>query len=341
MAQYLYAFNSSGKIVLADSLVGQPQGDTFTCVSCEKEMIARVNGAVQTPHFAHKVNAECSGETYLHKTAKEVFATTYRNCVSRGKPFYISFSAPRVCKRYKKMTGKTCDVGDDPYEYDLTQSYTIVRVEKKDGEFIPDVSLHSKFRPENVIYIEIAVSSFLSEEKKASGKRIIEIPIKEEEDIIQIRNASISEKCASFLGFTPKIGLATDSECKCRKDNYFAFYLFRSGKCFLNNGSLESIRLKLEKIRDALAWKNFLLDKELKQESCGYYCPQTPDKVFIDNLMRARDLKMPFKNCNFCQHHTKSYSRTPGGGRVFCKLLDATCNSNAANNCSHYSQSET
>ena len=201
--------------------------------------------------------------------------------------------------------------------------------------------MHSALSPEKVIYIEIAVSSFLSEEKKASGKRIIEIPIKNDADIEQIRNASISEECASFLGFTPKIGLATDSECKCTKDNYFAFYLFQNGKCFLENGSLESIRIKLERIGDELAWKNFVLDQELKEDSFGHFHTQTPDNVFIDNLNMARELNIDFKNCNFCQHHTKSYSRTPGGGRVLCKWLNIQCNSNEAKSCSHYSESET
>ena len=339
MVRYLYALDSEKEIVSADSLVGALQRGSYTCVSCGRAMIARVNGGLQTPHFGHKAKLECNGETYLHNTAKKVFASTYLDCLSKDKPFMISFSAPRVCNRYKPLTGKTCDVSIDRHKYDLTDYYTELKVEKKHEEFVPDVSLHSSLKPENVVYIEIAVSHFLSEKKKTSGKRIIEITIESEDDIEQIRTANISDEHASFQGFTPKIRLATDSQCECVKDNYFAFYLFHSGKCFLDNGSLESIRIKLEEIGDKIAWKNLVLNQEIKEDSFGFYHPQTPDKVFMENVKIAHDLDLPFKNCNLCRHHEKSYSKTIGGG-IYCKWLNVKCNSNDANSCSHYSQHE-
>lgn len=340
MVRYLYALDSEKEIVSADSLVGALQRGSYTCVSCGRAMIARVNGGLQTPHFGHKAKHKCNGETYLHETAKKVFANTYRNCVSKGEPFHISFLAPRVCERYEELTGKTCDICDERHEHDLTHYFSKVKVEEKDGEFIPDVSLHNPLKPDEVVYIEIAVSHPLSEKKKASGKRIIEIPIENEADIEQIRKASISEKCARFRGFKPAISLATDSQCKCVKFNCFAFYLYHTGECFLANGSLESMRIKLERIGDKIAWKNLVVNQEPKEDSFGYAPPQTADNVFIDSVINARDLKLPFKNCNFCQHHTKSYSKA-GGGLVFCKLLNNQCNSNDANSCPHYSQDET
>jgi len=340
MVRYQYALDSDNQIVSADSLAGRALRGTYTCVSCGEPMVARVNGSVQAPHFGHKPNAECYRETYLHKTAKKVFETTYLNCLSQGKPFHISFLAPRVCERYKNLTRKTCDIGNDRHEHDLTDYFREVKVEKKDGKFIPDVSLHRSCKPDEVVYIEIAVSSFLSEKKKASGKKIIEIPIRTDADIEQIKKASISDKCARFIGFNPVISSVTDSECECIKEKYFAFYLFHTGECSIENSSLEFIRIRLEQFGDELAWKNLVVDQEGKENSFGYRQTQSPDKVFIDNVKIARKQEIPFKNCNFCQYHTKSYSKAEPG-LVFCTLRETQCHSNYANNCLHYSQDET
>jgi hypothetical protein len=117
------------------------------------------------------------------------------------------------------------ELGDEEHEYDLTQFYSELKVEKRDNTFIPDVSLHNKSR-NDLIYIEIAVSHFLSEVKMASEKRIIEIPIRNEDDIEVIRNARLTSSNARFQGFVPKVNSIPDSECLCAKKKVYAFYVY-------------------------------------------------------------------------------------------------------------------
>ena len=74
MAKYLYALEKATDLVVsAESLAGSEVLKKYQCIGCEGELIAKVNGAVMQPHFAHKAAQECSGETYLHKLGKKIF----------------------------------------------------------------------------------------------------------------------------------------------------------------------------------------------------------------------------------------------------------------------------
>ena len=333
MVKYRYGINSEGEVVSADSLVGIEQRGSYSCAGCERELIARVNGKIQRPHFGHKAIVECNGETYLHRVAKLAFVETFRNCQTENRPFFIRFSAPRICNRFKSLIGLVCDVGSDQHEYDLTQYYTDLRVEKRHGEFIPDVSLHSTERPEDVIYIEIAVSHFLSEEKTHSGKRIIEIPVATEADIEPIRSAAIDEQHASLTGFYPKINVIPDVECKCAKRNYFAFYVFQSGKAYLNHGSLRYLDSEIQRNRSSLIW--IVLSEQRDSENYFGHDNKTPNKMFVTNVHNAHREKVPFKNCYLCKHHGRNWDKS-SSHNIYCKTYRKSCNSNDANDCDRY-----
>lgn len=334
MVKYRYALDSNGEIVSAESLVGTTSRCTYTCVSCERELIARVNGTIQRPHFGHKSVIECNGETYLHRLAKKAFVETFQKCQREGVPFTIRFDAPRVCNRFKSLTKRVCDVGNDRHEYDLTQYYTDLRVEKRDGEFIPDVSLHSTDRPDDIVYIEIAVTHFLSEEKTRSGKRIIEIPVSDEDDIDRIRNASVDDEHATFKGFFPTINVIPDAECNCARENYFAFYVFRSGKAFLDHGSLRSLQNKINSMKSSLLWLHLTKERP-HNDGYGYYNEETPSTLFVTNVNHAFSKKVPFKNCYLCRYHGQSWDESTEHG-VYCKTYRKSCNSNDANTCDRY-----
>lgn len=61
------ALNKSGKIVLATQET--PRDEHYTCVSCQETMILR-KGNIIRPHFAHKMNTNCSAESAIHKAGK-------------------------------------------------------------------------------------------------------------------------------------------------------------------------------------------------------------------------------------------------------------------------------
>lgn len=334
MVQYRYAFDANQSIVSAESLAGTQDRDTYHCIACERELIARVNGKVQRPHFGHKSAVECNGETYLHRLGKRAFVETFRKCQDEQTPFTISFDAPRVCNRFKPLTNRVCDIGCDHHQYDLTQYYSDLKVEQKDGEFIPDVSLHSSDRPEDVVYVEIAVTHFLSSKKENSGKRIIEIPISTEDDVEKIRGGTIDDKYATFRGFYPEIQVVPDAECNCAKKNYFAFYIFKSGKSLLDHGSLRSLQNKIHQLKDKLIWVNLTAEIE-DLDDARYYSDLVPNRLFIKNLRIAQEQGVPIKNCFLCRYHGQNWTATKEHN-IYCKTFRKACSSNEASTCDRY-----
>lgn len=324
MIKYRFALDSSGRISTAETLTGKETDDDFTCISCEKPMIARVNGRIQRPHFGHKVQGECNGETYLHRLAKLAFQETYLNCLDRGTPFIISIKTTKVCDKFKGMISCFSHLGEDEHEYDLTQYYTELKVEKRDNNFIPDVSLHSKSRSNELIYIEIAVSHSLSEIKMNSEKRIIEIPVQNEDDINVIRSARLTSSNAHFQGFSPKINSIPDSECLCAKKKVYAFYVFESGKAFLDYELLETIRIKI--------------DRFAKKPKYFELIPNDYDnisEIFVEQVLLAKQRRAPIKNCYLCRYHGDIWYDFSTHG-IFCKTYRRKCNSNDATECDRY-----
>jgi hypothetical protein len=226
MAKYKYAFDKNGLTVSAEAIARKPVNEDYWCIGCESPVIAKVNGEIKKPHFAHKAQVECNGETYLHKLGKSAFVETYRKCLELGNPFIIKVSATKICTKMSPIIMKNCIFEEIEKEYDLTDYYQEVFVEKKDGEFIPDVLLVSTKNPDQKIFIEIACTHFLSEKKEQSMNRIIEIPIESEDDIEKIKKASLSPADAMFVRFNHSSETVTDSECRCARRNCYAFYVY-------------------------------------------------------------------------------------------------------------------
>jgi hypothetical protein len=333
VVQYRYAFDSNGTVVTADFLAGTEITGTYSCISCDQPLIARVNGKIQRPHFGHKAQVECNGETYLHRLAKRVFQETYSHCLKTCTPFTITFTTPRICNKYKSLITRCCELGEDHHEYDLTQYYTDIHMETRDGEFIPDISLHSKTRPNDLIYLEIAVSHFLSEAKSASAKRIIEIPIRNEDDVDAIRAAKLTPENASFTGFFPKVNAVSDAECKCAREQVFAFYVFNSGKAYLDHGPLQQIQSKILNNKDKLKYVNLIPDQS--DDKKFYSFGRTRGYLFVEQVRLAHERSVLIKNCYLCRYHGDNWDASVEHS-IFCKTLKKPCNSNEASQCDRY-----
>ncbi|MDO2952641.1 hypothetical protein M8826_11065, partial [Aeromonas simiae] len=126
-----------------------------------------------------------------------------------------------------------CDIGATKKTFDLTDYFHSIKMEKRDGHFIPDLTLCSTTRTAEKIYIEIAVTHFMSEEKEYSGAKIIEIPLESELDIEKITRAHLTPKDAMFIGFSQSTTAVTDSECSCANRYFYGFFVFLSGKSIL------------------------------------------------------------------------------------------------------------
>ena len=331
MVQYRRALNSSGEVVTAESLAGTVISDSYSCISCDKTLVAKVNGSEHRPHFAHKAKIECCGETYLHRLTKRVFRETYTHCLETGVPFLISFNTPRVCDKNLSLLNRICVLGEETQEYDLTQYYTEIREETRDGEFVPDISLHSKTRPDDVIYIEVAVTHFLSEKKSMSARRIIEIPIRSEDGVNVLRSAKLTPEIASFKGFEPKVHAIPDAECRCANDMVFAFYVFDSGGAYLSHAPLKVVQSKIQGRR--VKYVNLIPDRD-HDFGVGTFDPDR-GSLFIEQVKLAQQRGVPIKNCYLCQHGGDNWDAS-SEEKIFCKSVRVSCGSNEATRCGEY-----
>lgn len=333
MVQYRYAKNTDEKTVDAKSLRGIEHSGPYHCLGCGNELIAKVNGEIQRPHFAHKSRVECSQETYLHRAAKLLFYETYKKCIEEDEPFIIKIKHTKRCRRFEGVIGESCFIDTSSKEYNLVDYYQEINLEKKDGEFIPDVMLYSTSNPDNKIYVEIAVTHFMSEGKQNSGHKVIEIPISSEDDFSVISSKIITEKNAMFIGFVSATEAVTSAECECADKEYHGFFVMDTGACFLKNMTLSdlvSFRARNKGVvHSLLAPSTFSKNRtvsEFYNEGGG---------VFYESVLWAAENGLRVKNCFVCRYSGISYDRV-AGRPVYCKYLKKAVKSNEAASCNAY-----
>ena len=222
--KYRYAYKNE-KVVCIDDVSTH---EVFHCISCGREMVAKL-GEKRTKHFAHKVNEDsCDPNKYLHELAKSILLRKF-NIGS----FKIKLN------RIHRCIEPSCPFNDDckisiPQEHDLKEHYHICEPEKNIGNYRADL-LISGDKKESIL-IEIFVTHECTPPKINSGLKIIEIPIKTEDDIEYFRIHSISEeKGVRFYGFK--------RESSQKKEIYnktlFRFILHKSGAAFVDNVSCQ------------------------------------------------------------------------------------------------------
>ncbi len=334
MPQFRYAYSEKNELV--DVLL-LPQDrsqldNNYTCIGCGTSLIAKTRGEKREKHFAHAANQSvvCSEETYLHKLAKTTFVDVYSQCLENNEPFFIELTHPKICSKFSELLDRPCHVGTLTKQYDLTRYYDQVKFEQRDGVFVPDVVVYDASNAARKVYIEIAVTHFLSDEKRKSDNRIIEIPIEAEADIEKIRGRKLTESDASFVNFERRAAPVTDSECACMNHLYYCLFIYKkSGKSVLNYmtlGEIESKRRKHDEnveymsiCRAAGQVENFL--------EAGH--------LFVELLEEARDSGFPVKNCFLCKY--KGSNRSPNSNDpVFCKVEKRVCDSNEAVQCGKF-----
>jgi hypothetical protein len=334
MVQYRYGLDKAGNVVDAVALRGTEFGaHDFCCVACAEPLIARVNGAKRQPHFAHRPDQICHPETYLHKLGKLVFAECFEAALSAGDPFHIELSSLPECGKYADLLGAKCRK-ENPVKrlYDLTAFYDQVKVESRDGGFVPDVMLLSRSGRLPAIYVEIAVTHFLSEEKAASANKIIEISVAEENDLQCIRDKLITESHASFQNFTPR-ELVVDAECQCHDQVVYFFMLYQGGKAYCEDMTLRTALIEMVKRRNKLLYWEIIPTRPCPFEGRDYL-PE-PNNAFRQGIDKAYENGIPIRNCFLCKYHGRKFDRNSEGA-VYCKVHKKTCNSNAAIDCDAY-----
>ena len=314
--KYRYALDGSSRVVdiFSDQAV---KGTDYICLSCNKTL-RPVKGSERQHHFRHKVQANCSSETYLHNLAKRIFAQTYQECLDNGRPYIINYLVPVRC--IACSSNGPCNVGQQLQSVDLTKHFKVIDIEARNEGFIPDILLTSGV---NSLYVEIAVTHFLEDKKVNSGVRIVEIHVDSENDIELITSCCLSEE-------NPRIKIANfrkvpiDLHCadQCVKSIY-CFIVYPSGKSILRSISIPEFE--------------GLVDKGIHVEKVDRFGRGTPEEEFTNRLGRAFQKGLPVRNCWLCSFHCLRYQTF----QSFCRLKKSVVeNSNQAVDCDRYNQIE-
>jgi hypothetical protein len=326
--KYKYARNSENRIVYIEDLerTDDIKQEVFTCISCGNLLIPKL-GKIRQKHFAHKYVQNCSEETYLHRLAKLVFAQEYQSCLDRKEPFYIELEIGRRCNAYEKYFGKVCCLESIYKTFDLTKRYVKLDVEKKDGDFVPDILISNKLGTKK-IFIEIAVTHQITQKKVQSKLEIIEIRIKNEEDILSLRQRIIRQedpkiKLVNFE-IKPEQGNICNGQNCAEKIGLFQVY--KNGKSILTWQSLPKTYFLIERRKHSfLDYKVISSDKEYARND-----------EYKKNVIDAYNAKIAIKNCFLCRYHGDNWSYYDEDLPIFCKFLKIKCNSNHASACQYY-----
>ena len=328
MIKYSYALTDQEEIIHVDSITPETKNTyKYYCLGCGKELIPRL-GKVRQNHFAHKVQQDmssCSIETYLHHTAKILLYDSIKTKIADQDPLYLNYSVENHCAacHYPKEGYSDCFLTSTNEKYNLLAHYNNVQLEKRAATFIPDLSL-TRIDGDR-IFIEIAVTHKSSDKKITSGNKIIEITIKENEDLEHLSgneiNPSLLEtRCINF-NFKNRFVPIKREECPYGNKNVFIVYT--NGKAVLldnlTNPRYYSLKHK--------AWFYY---RELE----GIY---DTAETFIACVEAAFEEGVKIKNCYLCRYHGYQTSFGIESMHVFCKFKRINVsNSNKASECEYY-----
>ena len=340
MADIKYSYAYDGDVVVHIDDVSEH--GTFYCISCGKEMVAKL-GDKKSHHFAHKVNdVSCNLETYLHKLAKLLLKKKFQE-----GGFEIEISQYSLCKESENcLFENNCKVLVDK-KYDLRRYYDTCEEEQYVDGFCADLLITGEGQPP--ILVEIYVSHECSNQKINSGHRIIEIPIESEADIEYFYKNVIAEKeRVRFYGF--KRELAKREFIACKKVS--RFILYKSGAAFVKTISCERQHdrddcFSLLELNMDYYHSNFVSNTDTDdayyfedydaEHDDLYRTLEMGEHSLNIGLVYAVNKGFSFKNCHLCK-----YARDDSfGGGIFCcmsKKYGTPCNPNQKNasSCSYY-----
>lgn len=205
--QYPYAFDESDNLVFIEDIKKDTRHDhSYHCPNCGHSMLPRL-GDHNAHCFAHSENQACEGESYIHKIAKIILVARFND---RSRPFTVRFKTKHVCRKKavcKHFSQFMCE-HKRMDEFDLHQEYDLpaceeVRLRCSSGEeFQPDVIIKSSKEKHAPIYLEVYHKHKCSPQKLESGQHIIEIRVKDWEELLNLDSLSFDESDrVSFYNF--------------------------------------------------------------------------------------------------------------------------------------------
>ncbi len=159
MALFTIALDSDGRKINIEN--AQRRGK-YTCINCGESMMAK-KGQQREWHFSHhSVTEQCNHDTWLHRNILDLLIAR----LEQSESIVVDCQSIQV---------------------DLTDNLGFER-EKKYDELFPDILVK---RNDDVLFVEICVTSPCSKEKVASGHKIIELFTSDSRVLDELSNGNI------------------------------------------------------------------------------------------------------------------------------------------------------
>ena len=171
---------------------------SYTCPYCKKEMRPYL-GEHNRHCFAHKPGQSCDRDKYIHTTAEQLLKERWDS----DGPFEFTLTVEFVCE--KADTCVFAGVVDGKcrrqaiHTINLKERYSTCLVEKKVGEFIPDLCLVDESGTNKPLFLEIWNTSRNSDKKNSSGYPIIVFRVQSMQDLVRLEEEPLRESDSVFV----------------------------------------------------------------------------------------------------------------------------------------------
>lgn len=318
--KYRYARDSIGKLIDVHALDDSTRRSyaPYKCIGCGNELTPVLPTTDRVKHFKHKVDQNCSPETYLHHVGKNLFYDEYRRCLDEKLPFTYAFSTEAECTHYEDKLGVTCNC-DQGVAHDLTKVFDQIELEKRSDSFQPDIRLFSS-TTDHQMFIEIAVTHPCDQKKIESGVRIIEIKLQQETDLKCIEKHYLSEENEIITTYNMQKKPLKGDFCHGECDKFLY---------------MVSVDRKFHKVKE-LTIRPWKYDEKYNLFHIISMWDDTASVMkrrLVDKIRELKyELNEDFKDCYLCQHH----SFTSGSHYVRCEEHSIFFGSNQSSTCKKY-----
>lgn len=210
----------------------------YSCLACGHIMVPAL-GRVRKHHFKHKAGrpANCLNETYLHQLAKVILYEAISDAMLAGQQYPLLRTRDIVCDHFAELLGITCTNQQIPFPEDLASRFDRIDTEKGVNGFVADLLLTSTATGDTML-LEIAVTHLCDEAKIASGIAIVEITIRTEDHIEQLkRGIDATSGSVQYYNEKPMSAIRQNCTAPCRASG-LALLLFRDGKAWYSEVQL-------------------------------------------------------------------------------------------------------
>ena len=324
MVKYHFAKNEAGEIIdIDDVTVEYRDAHSFYCIGCGAEIGARLGGK-NSHHFYHTGGSDCGfGESDLHRYAKKMLRKKFEDNDMFLVRFVQNVSCGVRCRFYKDDEYGGCQK-KQLMEYDLKSfGYDTIEEEKDVPEgFIADLLISDSSGRNPAVLLEVYVTHKVGDEKEKSGKRIIEIPIRNEDDLQQYLDKPISEAAPDEYR----------ARALARSPHFYGFKRDALSKSCIDARALPVASMKVDYSIECTKIEDNIRCSEIDNLSCNpdelIKVVFDPDKMYsyrkrLGNFIRMVAIKdgLAVKNCKICRNGIPSMT-TGYDHPVRCLIAD-------------------